>query len=261
MAENTAPAAGMEGIQRRAADSPDARYRAFDTYPWTKDRTFTAQLASALEATAQTPGASLASAALTARAARFEQQTKIKIDTAAYQAWLTANNTRQPPLVSEQIVSAESIAVIDPAERRFAHLLVELGEPLGRIALQTAPPAASDKADAVSSAAQGPRATTDDNADVPSWQASAPKAELYVPRDLNDTTGGSKEQYPKKFMEIIEFIQTGKPIEGIRIIPDTVIEDPSISTTGKMQAPLKPWERRAAAAAESHASPAAAEQA
>ncbi|KAH7021089.1 uncharacterized protein B0I36DRAFT_28834 [Microdochium trichocladiopsis] len=255
MADNAAvPSAGLAGVQRRAADSPDAKYRAFDTYPWTKDRPFTAQLASALEAAAQSPGSSLVSAALAARTARFEQQTKIKIDPAAYQAWLTANNARQPPLVPEQIVMAESMAVTDPAERRFAQLLVELGEPLGRIALQTEAQNAASGGEVASSSSpvavpQASEADAEVDGTVPSWQAAAPKAELYVPRDVDSSggSGGGKEQYPKKFMEIVEFIQTGKPIEGIRKIPDTVVEDPSISTTGKMQAPLKPWERRAAA--------------
>lgn len=42
MSENPAmPTAGLEEVQRRAADNLDARYRAFDTYPWTKDRKFT----------------------------------------------------------------------------------------------------------------------------------------------------------------------------------------------------------------------------
>jgi len=241
------PTAGLEEVQRRAADNRDARYRAFDTYPWTKDRKFTTTLAAALEAAAKQPGksTSLASAALAERISRFEQQTKIKVDAAEYQAWLTANNARQPPLVPEQIVLAESQAVTDPAERRFAQLLIELGEPLDQSAQRT------DAQTALTEAHRASEVVTEIDASVPSWQSSAPKAELYVPRNADsvDGSGQSKEQYPAKFMEIIEFIQTGKPIEGIRKIPDTVVEDPSISTTGKMQAPLKPWERRAAAAA------------
>lgn len=168
-------------------------------------------------------------------------------------------------MVSEQSLTAEAAVVTDPAKRYFAHLLAELSEPLDQEAPRTSEPQVqSDEGvgATTSTATQASRIATDDVGDVPSWQASAPKAELYVPRDAESATGtsGSKEQYPKKFMEIIEFIQTGKPIEGIRIIPDTVIEDPSISTTGKMQAPLKPWERRAAAAG-GDASPAAAESA
>jgi hypothetical protein len=49
--------------------------------------------------------------------------------------------------------------------------------------------------------------------------------------------------YPKKFEDIVKFLETGQTIPGIRQIPDTVIDDPSISTRGSMQAPLKPWER------------------
>lgn len=208
-----------------------------------------AALAAALEAAAKQPegqeSTSLASAALAERISRFEQQTKIRVDAAEYQAWLTANNARQPPLVPEQIVLAESQAVTDPAERRFAQLLVELGEPLCGQSAQL--PEESQAGQSETSRAS--EVVTEADAAVPSWQSSAPKAELYVPRNADSANGSrSEEQYPAKFMEIIEFIQTGKPIEGIRKIPDTVVEDPSISTTGKMQAPLKPWERRAAAA-------------
>ncbi|KAK6064607.1 hypothetical protein SCUP234_08678 [Seiridium cupressi] len=87
----------------------------------------------------------------------------------------------------------------------------------------------------------------DTDQDVPSWQRSAPKAALYVNKNHASTTGSSdKEPYPKKFEEIIAFLQTGKEIPGIIKIPDTVIDDPSISTTTGRSAPLKPWEKKAA---------------
>lgn len=62
---------------------------------------------------------------------------------------------------------------------------------------------------------------------VPSWQRSAPKAALYVDKDTASAAGApDKEPYPKKFEEIIAFLQTGKEIPGIVKIPDTVIDDP-----------------------------------
>lgn len=86
---------------------------------------------------------------------------------------------------------------------------------------------------------------------VPSWQRQAPKTELFVPKntDPSNPTGGEAVPYPKKFEEIIKFLETGQMIPGVRQIPDTVIEDPSISTHGTMQAPLKPWERNSSSAA------------
>lgn len=69
--------------------------------------------------------------------------------------------------------------------------------------------------------------------DLPSWQRAAPKAALYVNKD--DVAGDSgKEPYPKKFEEILAFLQTGKEMPGIVKIPDTVIEDAVSTTSSKL---------------------------
>lgn len=79
---------------------------------------------------------------------------------------------------------------------------------------------------------------------VPSWQREAPKADLFVAKDAGPSNSEAGAlPYPKKFEEIVKFLETGQMIPGVRQIPDTVIDDPSISTRGTMQAPLKPWER------------------
>ncbi|OTB04559.1 hypothetical protein M426DRAFT_152571 [Hypoxylon sp. CI-4A] len=211
----------LAGIQRRAAESPDARYRAFDSYPWAKDTAFVEQLLATLHH-AQSNKLSLSEAALQNRIQRFEQQTQIKVDGDAYKEWLAQNNQQPPRIVHEQSLAMEAISVPNPDDRVFAHLLVELGDPLGHLALQQITPAPTD-------------------VPVPSWQSAAPTGELYVNKDLA-SANPDKEPYPKKFEEIVEFLKSGKPIEGIRQIPDTVIEDPSISTHGRLKAPLKPWE-------------------
>ena len=78
---------------------------------------------------------------------------------------------------------------------------------------------------------------------MPSWQAAAPKADLYIQKDASSRPSDpDKEPYPKKFEEIVEFIRTGKEIPGIRKIPDTVIDDPTITPQGRLKAPPKPWE-------------------
>ncbi|KAI1381135.1 hypothetical protein F4677DRAFT_117853 [Hypoxylon crocopeplum] len=220
--EKIAAAEGtLADVQRRAAENSDARYRAFDTYPWTKDRVFTQQLSSALS-NAQSSGLDLSETALQARIQRFEQQTQIKIDGDAYAQWLAHNNQQPPRIISEHIVAEEAIAMPNPEDRNLAHLLVELGDPLGQLGLQYHEPQLAA-------------------APVPSWQSAAPTAQLYIEKD-QAATDPNKEPYPKKFEEIVEFLQTGKPIPGIREIPDTVIEDPSITTHGRLAAPLKPWE-------------------
>ncbi|KAI1084072.1 hypothetical protein F5B20DRAFT_364856 [Whalleya microplaca] len=215
----------MADIQRRAADNPDARYRAFDSYPWTKDRIFTTQLSSVLDGV-PSEGSSLSEIALQTRIQRFEQQTKIKIIADEYKQWLNRTNQRQPSIVSEQTIAAEVMTKPNPKDRKLARLLVELGDPLGQLALEQNVNQPIDAA-------------------VPSWQSAAPAAELYVQRDTL-SMDPDKEPYPKKFEEIAEFVVNGKEIPGIRKIPDTVVEDPSITAHGRLTAPPKPWEIRRA---------------
>ncbi|CAJ2511177.1 Uu.00g068020.m01.CDS01 [Anthostomella pinea] len=228
-----AASGGMADIQRRAAEDPVAGYRAFDSYPWQKDWGFMTQLATALENI--TPnGSNLSDVALEVRIFWFEQKTKITIDGEQYKQWLGQNSQQPLNIVAEQAIVAEAMAV-PPADRKLAHLLVELGNPLGQLALQQNIP----------NTAASPPSTSPPDPSVPSWQSAAPKSDLYVQKDSTNPSDPGKEPYPKKFEEIIEFLQTGKEIPGIRKIPDTVVEDPSISTQGRLAAPLKPWERRA----------------
>ncbi|OTB10468.1 hypothetical protein K445DRAFT_322981 [Daldinia sp. EC12] len=218
-----APEASIAGVQRRVAENPDARYQAFDSYPWAKDRAFAEQLSISLIKN-KSNELSLSDIALQTRIQRFEQQTQIKIDGDAYKQWLAQGNRHYPRVVSEEAVAVEAMTIPDPADRKLAHLLVELGDPLGQLALQQITPEL-------------------DNAEVPSWQKAAPKAELFVKKD-SSSADPDKEPYPKKFEEIVAFLQTGQPIPGIRQIPDTVIEDPSFTTHGRLTAPPKPWETR-----------------
>jgi hypothetical protein len=46
--------------------------------------------------------------------------------------------------------------------------------------------------------------------------------------------------YPKSFAEIVELITTGKPIPGIKEIPDTILEAPKVQATAPVR--KKPWE-------------------
>ncbi|EQK98822.1 hypothetical protein OCS_05462 [Ophiocordyceps sinensis CO18] len=42
---------------------------------------------------------------------------------------------------------------------------------------------------------------------------------------------------------MLRLLQEGKPIPGIRQIPNTIARDPSIKPVGTRAAPKKPWER------------------
>ncbi|KAI1341893.1 hypothetical protein F5Y15DRAFT_350825 [Xylariaceae sp. FL0016] len=230
------PGGSLTTIQQRAAENPEVAYRAFNSYPWQKDRLFASQLANILDSI--TPnGSNLSGPALEAQINRFHQQTGITINREEYHQWLSANSKKPSPFVSEQAVAIEASTTPDPSSRKLAHLLIELGDPLGHLALQ-------QTAQTLGPEDHPDLGTTASSSDpsVPSWQSAAPTAELYIDK-RGSTSDPDKEPYPKKFEEIVEFLQTGKEIPGIRKIPDTVVEDPSISTTGTRAAPRKPWER------------------
>ncbi|KAI0467833.1 hypothetical protein F4859DRAFT_226476 [Xylaria cf. heliscus] len=219
-----APAASQRvaGIQRRAAEKPEVAFKAFDTYPWQADQLFNRNLTSALYAV-EPDGSQLAEMALQMRIDRFAERIKIQIDKDAYKQWLSKTGNIQPRLFSDQNLAQEVEGNVPPEQRRLAILNAEFGYPTDQ-------------------SAQAPV-----DSSIPSWQRAAPKAELFVPRNAGPSNSdGTAVPYPKKFEEIVKFLETGETIPGIRQIPDTVIDDPSISTRGTMEVPLKPWERNSA---------------
>ncbi|KAI0457178.1 hypothetical protein F5B21DRAFT_501558 [Xylaria acuta] len=212
-----APAASQRvaDIQRRAAEKPEVAFKAFDTYPWQADQLFNRKLTGALYAI-EPEGSHLAEIALQMRIDRFAERIKIQIDKDAYKQWLSKTGNLQPRLFSDQNLAQE----VPPEQRRLAIVHAEFGYPSDQSAAEPA------------------------DSSIPSWQRAAPKAELFIPKNAGPSTSdGAALPYPKKFEEIVKFLETGETIPGIRQIPDTVIDDPSISTRGTRQAPLKPWER------------------
>ncbi|KAF5553248.1 hypothetical protein FPHYL_8760 [Fusarium phyllophilum] len=77
------------------------------------------------------------------------------------------------------------------------------------------------------------------------WQKAAPKTDLYVDRKAAAAQSGSQDQpsYPMAFAEMIKLIQEGKPVPGIRQIPNTVVRDPAVKPVGARAVPRKPWEK------------------
>ncbi|KAL7902515.1 hypothetical protein HDV63DRAFT_399583 [Trichoderma sp. SZMC 28014] len=84
------------------------------------------------------------------------------------------------------------------------------------------------------------------------WQQAAPKADLYVDRSAQPQPSGEggEPSYPLAFAEMIKLIQEGKPIPGIRQIPNTIERDPTVKPVGSRPVPRKPWEKEAPATAE-----------
>lgn len=60
------------------------------------------------------------------------------------------------------------------------------------------------------------------------WQQAAPKADLYVDRKAaaDENASGDQPSYPMGFAEMLKLLQEGKPIPGIRQIPNTIARDP-----------------------------------
>ncbi|KAK8038796.1 hypothetical protein PG993_007207 [Apiospora rasikravindrae] len=199
-------------------------YRAFDSYPWTKDRIFQEQLSKELYTQHD---ASPADIALACRTKRFEDKVKIKVDPVMYQVYRDESSKPKVDLVPQFLLEQERLHEPDLRKRRYAALTGDWGDvPVDQI------PSGQLSAPA------------DGGLTAPLWQLAAPKADLYIKRDELASGDGGKEPYPKKFEEIIEFLQSGKEIPGIQKIPDTVITDPSITTTTGRPVPLKPWEKR-----------------
>lgn len=64
---------------------------------------------------------------------------------------------------------------------------------------------------------------------IPSWQAAAPKADLQIKHDApadDAAADGSDAPYPERFAHIVEAVTTGKPVPGIRDIPNKVVRKP-----------------------------------
>lgn len=211
----------LERMRLQAAQNPDAMHRAFDSYPWPKDPKFQSLLAAAL---LSQDGLTPAEAALQCRIQLYGERIGIKIDAEAYKTYRSQPERSKVDLVPQILLEQEALYEPDVGSRRYAAVAAD--------------PTLAGPALAAEGSAP--------DSDVPSWQRAAPKAALYVNKGGASGAGSEKEPYPKKFEEIIAFLQTGKEIPGIVKIPDTVIDDPSISTTSGRTAPLKPWEKKAA---------------
>ncbi|KAH7157041.1 hypothetical protein EDB81DRAFT_411254 [Dactylonectria macrodidyma] len=75
------------------------------------------------------------------------------------------------------------------------------------------------------------------------WQKAAPKAELYVDRKAAVQSPSDQPNYPMGFAEMLKLLQEGKPVPGIRQIPNTVVRNPLVKPVGARAVPRKPWEK------------------
>ncbi|KAM3513697.1 hypothetical protein MY11210_002606 [Beauveria gryllotalpidicola] len=89
---------GARGI--RSLTDQDAVFRAFDSYPWTKDKAFMSGLHAILgDPNSPNQSGSPADMAIHARIFYYSQRVGVGIDFAAYQAWLAAHPDHAPPSI------------------------------------------------------------------------------------------------------------------------------------------------------------------
>ncbi|KAK1251132.1 hypothetical protein MKX07_005687 [Trichoderma sp. CBMAI-0711] len=238
MAEPQEPFPGADGI--RSLKDQDSIFRAFDSYPWTKDAAFLSGLRAILgPPNPSSQKGSLRDIATHARIFYYAQRIGVNIDFAAYQAWLAQHPDHSTPHIVppeyEQQPSASPTLAASPSS-------------------SSSPPTHPTSTPPHTAAAPPPP-----QAEATPWQQAAPKADLYVQRNKKPSSSSSHSQasssepepaYPIAFAEMIKLLQEGKPIPGIRQIPNTIERDPTVKPVGSRPVPRKPWEREASATAE-----------
>ncbi|PHH65189.1 hypothetical protein CDD81_3320 [Ophiocordyceps australis] len=200
-----AQADSLSGAHRiRSLTDNDAIYHAFDAYPWTKDTAFLAGLAAILGE----PSA----------ASQHPQPSLPDIATHARIFYYTQRVGVQIDFTSYQAWLAHHPDHTPP---------------------NVIPSAYSSTHDQH----QGPEPNDSDGASFAlPWQQAAPKADLYIDR-TNSAPGSAEPSYPMGFAEMLKLLQEGKPVPGIRQIPNTLARNPSVKPVGSRSAPRKPWEK------------------
>lgn len=192
----------LSGAERiRSLKTEDDIFKAFDSYPWAKDKNFMVRTQKLsynplkhMDFNAQTtytvqsglyailgnpstnnPQASLDDMATHARIFYYTQKIGVTIDFSQYTAWLASHPDHQPPNVL-------------PKEYT-----------------------------------QGPTPTQEPALD---WQKAAPKADLWVDKKAAPSAEGDQPSYPIGFAEMIKLLQEGKPVPGVKSIPNTIVRDP-----------------------------------
>ncbi|KAK4150126.1 hypothetical protein C8A00DRAFT_18290 [Chaetomidium leptoderma] len=213
MAANTSQGPGMAPTQQ-PGDS-DAAFRKFDSYPWARDRSFLQGLMATLGPSLvnNTDGFTRQKALSTTLQARiwwYKSRFNTDIDRAAYEAHSAAHPSS--PISPD----ASILAKLDEIQQRMG-----------------------------GGGGSSSSATGNEQHNIPAWQLNAPKVDLSKKADdgAGHTNTGDGAPYPENFQALIEAVTMGKPIPGIKEIPDTVVRPPGVTPFGKMKAPRKPWEK------------------
>ncbi|KAK1459417.1 hypothetical protein CMEL01_02416 [Colletotrichum melonis] len=248
--------ATLSGAERiRAITDEDGMFKAFDTYPWKRDKMFTSGLYAILgDPNTENPQGTPTDLAIHARIFYYAQRIGVTIDFAKYKDWLAKHPDHTPPDVLPEEYKTSSATSTQGASSSTAPVASGATEPSTDDV-----PTLTSKLDTLNTnettladPTPDSSATPADEA-TPSWQAAAPKADLYVerkaqPQEGAPGQGGDEPAYPMGFAQMLEMIQKGIRIPGIRQIPDTVVRDASVKPFGKRAVPKKPWEKDVATA-------------
>ncbi|KAK0706550.1 hypothetical protein B0T26DRAFT_727057 [Lasiosphaeria miniovina] len=188
-------------------------FKKFDDYPWTRDRAFLQGLVAMLGPVKTNGNAADKERALgitlQARIWWYQSHFGVSIDRAAYEAYELFK-------ASSSGTDAAIIAKIEDIQQRMG----QGGAP---------PPSPAQ--------AMG---------NLPAWQTQAFQ-KVDLGKKADDGVSGSRPDggapYPAHFQAIIEAVTTGKPVPGVREIPNTVVRQEGVYPVGKMKPPLKPWEK------------------
>ncbi|KAH8888385.1 hypothetical protein GQ53DRAFT_264417 [Thozetella sp. PMI_491] len=240
------------------------RFIAFDKYPWQFDKDF---LHGALQITKGLDRTAALAALLQARVWWYESKQNYRIDVAVYSVWdLMRNSDQTEPKNPDGGILAKLNAIrkhmTQSEEKRLAEEASKVPTwqkyankaNLHLKANQTGAAIQGDRDSIVGGPAAGQTSTGDGNSG-PADAGSEQGWSLTREENLREAPA-EDAPYPEQFKLIAEAVINNKPIEGVKLVPDTVLRPTGVTPIGTMRAPLKPWERnRAAASAEAATGP------
>ncbi|KAL2116841.1 hypothetical protein VTJ04DRAFT_9009 [Mycothermus thermophilus] len=229
----------------------EAGFQAFDSYPWITDKEFMRSLINTfgtnnLANPNPTDGFLLhrqLNAILQFRMATYVQRRNLSIHPTAYMSYLVTHPTSSP----DRRIHATLVTIA----RRMIDMARSQSQAQSNTTTPTPTPAATEQQQSqpqpqTQAQAQAEQTTPTPSNPIPAWQLNAPKVDLSVKAtdsSVQHAPAADGTPYPENFQAIVEAVTQGKPIPGIREIPDIVERPPGVTPFGKMKAPKKPWEK------------------
>ncbi|KAI5818893.1 hypothetical protein BZA77DRAFT_305260 [Pyronema omphalodes] len=215
-------------------------------YPWASNLEFQSGLRSILS---NSPPSTHEELTNRAKCFYFQKKTGIAVNDMAYTEWLESSPaltpTPTPAAISgvdaSNILSQPSVPAALPASVIDGTAAIPAESALGATdeGAATGIPTAAAGTPAMTATAISP--TPNPTPVMPSSPAPTP-APMQVP-PMAVAPGAAEDgdaPYPKSFAEMVELITLGKPIPGIKEIPDTVLDEPE---NPGVQRRKKPWEK------------------